>query len=92
MSVLRFAVRQCASLALGFVSVVILNASAHATFDMFSVGGDTTAASIQPTVDAFRAALGNPNNGNAAGPLAGGRREINWDGGGAVVSATSGTP
>jgi hypothetical protein len=33
-------------------------------------------------VDAFRAALGNPNNANAAGPLGSGRREINWDGGG----------
>src|SRR3989475_8730620 len=41
------------------------------------------AASIQSTVDAFRAALGNLNNGNAPGPLATGRREINWDGGGA---------
>jgi hypothetical protein len=40
------------------------------------------AQSIQSTVDAFRAALGNPNNANAAGPLAIGRREINWDGGG----------
>src|SRR5262245_47054323 len=38
-------------------------------------------ASIQSSVDDFRAALGEPNNGNAAGPLAGGRREINWDGG-----------
>jgi hypothetical protein len=92
MSAIRFTVRYCAPLALGVLSVVVLNASAYATFDSFSVGGDTTAASIQPTVDAFRAALGNPNNGNAAGPLAGGRREINWDGGGAVVSATSGTP
>src|SRR3989454_2214883 len=40
------------------------------------------ALSIQSTVDAFRGALGNPNNGNASGPLASGRREINWDGGG----------
>jgi hypothetical protein len=38
--------------------------------------------SIQGTVAAFRAALGDPNNANAPGPLAGGRREINWDGGG----------
>jgi hypothetical protein len=38
------------------------------------------AASIQSTVDAFRAALGNPNNGNTTGPLLAGRREINWDG------------
>ena len=39
-------------------------------------------ASIQSSVDAYRAALGDPNNGNAPGPLASGRREINWDGGG----------
>src|SRR6185503_2643388 len=46
------------------------------------------AASIQSTVDAFRAALGNPNNGNAPGPLVVGRREINWDGGGAATNTT----
>jgi hypothetical protein len=51
-------------------------------FSVFSVGGDDTTASIQAKVDAFRAALGDPNNGNAPGPLEGGRREINWDGGG----------
>src|SRR5262249_61047952 len=48
----------------------------------FDVGGSNLTSSIQGTVDAFRAALGNPNNGNAAGPLVSGRREINWDGGG----------
>src|SRR6059036_115806 len=48
------------------------------------------AASIQSTVDAFRGALGNPNNGNTPGPLASGRREINWDGGGA--NTTTDTP
>ena len=47
---------------------------------VFQAAGPT-ANSIQSTVDAFRAALGDPNNGNA-GPLASGRREINWDGGG----------
>ena len=46
------------------------------------------AASIQSAVDAFRAALGNPN-GNAAEPLASGRREINWDGGGGVDVTTA---
>ena len=92
MSVLRFTVRLCAPLALGVLSVIVVNATALAGFTEFSVGGDTTAASIQPTVDAFRVALGNPNNGSAAGPLAGGRREINWDGGGAAVSAAAGTP
>jgi len=55
---------------------------AFGSFITFSDGGDDTTASIQPTVDAFRTALGNPNNGNAPGPLAAGRREINWDGGG----------
>ena len=38
-----------------------------------------TASSIQSTVDAFRAELGEPNNANNPGPLASGRREINWD-------------
>src|SRR5262245_31841958 len=47
------------------------------------------AASIQGAVDAFRAALGNPNNGNAPGVLANGRREINWDGGGGVDATTT---
>jgi PEP-CTERM motif len=58
----------------------------------FSVGGDNTAASIQATVDSFRAALGNPNNGNAPGPLAVGRREINWDGGGSNATTPPVTP
>ncbi|MEL7354030.1 MAG: hypothetical protein AAF171_12435 [Cyanobacteria bacterium P01_A01_bin.116] len=39
------------------------------------------AVSITSTVEAFRAALGEPNNGNALGPVAAGRREINWDAG-----------
>src|SRR6266508_4554791 len=39
-------------------------------------------ASIQSTVDAFRAVPGfETNNGNNPGPLKNGRREINWDGG-----------
>lgn len=50
------------------------------------------ASDIQTAVDAFRTALGSPNNGNTPGPLASGRREINWDGGGAVTPSTAGTP
>ena len=61
--------------------------TSKAGFITFSVGGNTTTASIQGTVDAFRAVVGNPNNGNAAGPLNSGRREINWDGGGARPDA-----
>ena len=49
-------------------------------------GFGADAAAIQASVDAFRAALGNPNNGNAPGPLANGRREINWDGGGQATT------
>jgi len=48
-------------------------------------------ASIQNTVDQHRAALGLTNNGNNPGPLADGRREINWDGGGSTTTVT-GTP
>jgi hypothetical protein len=47
------------------------------------------AASIQSTVDAFRADLGS-NNGNNPGPLPMGRREINWDGGNPNVLDTTG--
>jgi hypothetical protein len=62
------------------------SASALATPMLFTASG-ANPADIQATVDAFRAALGNPDNMNQ-GPLATGHREINWDGGG----ATSGTP
>ena len=47
-----------------------------------------TASSIQSTVDAYRAALGNPNNNNS-GSLSSGHREINWDGGNPSVLTTT---
>ena len=56
---------------------------------LFQAAGPNS-ASIQATVDLFRAALGNPNNANAPGPLTSGRREINWDGGGATTTALAG--
>jgi hypothetical protein len=49
-------------------------------------------ASIQSTVDQYRAELGEPNNGNQPGPLAVGRREINWDGGGSADTSLGPTP
>ncbi len=55
----------------------------------FSVGGNSTTASIQSTVDTFRAALGDPNNANNPGPLDSGRREINWDGGGVAITISA---
>ena len=55
---------------------------------VFQAAG-ATAASIQSTVDAFRARLGDPNNLNNPGPLQKGRREINWDGGSPNVLDTT---
>ena len=39
-------------------------------------------------MDLFRNDVGTPNNANAPGSQAGGRREVNWDGGGAAAAAT----
>jgi hypothetical protein len=89
------AMKNSAFLRLTVLSAVALYVGTpNAAFGAFvtqSIGGDATTASIQATVDQFRLELGNPNNGNAAGPLFGGRREINWDGGGAATTP-SGTP
>ena len=59
---------------------------------VFQAAGPS-AASIQSTVDQFRAALGSVNNGNNPGQ-ASGRREINWDGGSPTNATTTltGTP
>jgi PEP-CTERM motif len=65
--------------------VLVLPVSAGAVPIVFS-GSGADATGIQSSVDDFRAALGNPNNGNAPGPLASGRREINWDGGGQATT------
>jgi hypothetical protein len=67
------------------MSLATLAAPADA-FEAYSVGGSTLGSSIQPTIDLFRAAIGGANNGDAAAPLVGGRREIDWDGGGAATS------
>ena len=58
---------------------------------VFQAAG-ASAESIQSTVDEFRAALGDPNNGNTTEPLENGRREINWDGGGSDVTTAPVTP
>jgi hypothetical protein len=68
--------------------LVVTSSTAHAVPVVTSIGGSTP-ASIQATVDAFRAALGNPNNGNNPGPLGSGRREINWDGVGLPTDGTA---
>ena len=58
---------------------------------VFQAAGPTI-ASIQNTVDQYRAALGATDNGNTAGPLADGRREINWDGAGGAATNTAPAP
>lgn len=62
--------------------------------DVFQAAGPNQGpnAVIQSAVDTFRASLGGANNGNAPGPLAGGRREINWDGGAATTASPAVTP
>jgi hypothetical protein len=80
---------------LGSLSMfVAVSESAHAQARndaapaVFQAAG-ATAASIQSTVDAFRARVGDPNNLNNPGPLQKGRREINWDGGNPNVLDTT---
>ncbi len=78
-------------LVLSSLSLILNVTTAQAGFLTFSTGGNAATSSIQSTVDSFRAALGDPNNGNSAGPLGSGRREINWDGGGATTATVSGS-
>jgi hypothetical protein len=58
---------------------------------VFQAAGPTN-ESIQGTVDEFRAALGDPDNGSNPAPQASGRREINWDGGGSTATTPPVTP
>jgi hypothetical protein len=78
-------------IASAFLMLLILPLTAFAAPIVFSDFG-ADAAAIQDGVDSFRAAVGNPNNGNTPGPLPAGRREINYDGGGASTPTVSGTP
>jgi len=54
------------------------NYQAAVNYNTFSVQGDS--ATLAPTLDAFRAALGGPLNPPNSAPADSGRREINWDG------------
>lgn len=83
--------RLAQSVIIGILIVSGLPMGANAIPIVFE-GSGPDVSSIQATVDAFRAALGDPNNGNAPGPLPSGRREINWDGGGSLATAIAGTP
>jgi hypothetical protein len=95
---MKMPIRSTVIAAFGLLSTLLpVSPSAHAQGDLvgnfvapavFQAAGPT-AASIQSTVDAYRAALGEPNNGNDPGPLENGRREINWDGGNPAVLDTT---
>jgi hypothetical protein len=97
-SVTKSNISLTAIVALGVLSTLLpLSPTAHAQGIrgrefvapvVFQAAG-ANAASIQSSVDAYRAALGNPNNGNNPGPLQNGRREINWDGGNPNVLDTT---
>jgi hypothetical protein len=75
MAFLRLTVR---SLLVALAVGVALTQAARAETLVFQAAGPT-AESIQGTVEAYRTALGELN-GNDDGPIAAGRREINWDG------------
>jgi hypothetical protein len=94
-SVTTINIRSTVIASFGLLSALLLvTNTAHAQANrvvapsVFQAAG-TTAASIQSTVDAYRAALGDPNNLNNPGPLQTGRREINWDGGNPNVLDTT---
>jgi hypothetical protein len=59
----------CRMSALGSLSLVLAASAAGASFVTFFAGGTSVTSSIQGTVDAFRAALGGPNNGNNPGTV-----------------------
>jgi len=90
MKFLAWASNRSSVLSMGLlVTMTVLPRPVAATTIIFSAAGADPAA-IQTTVDAFRNAVSNGglNNGNAVGSLPSGRREVNWDGGGAAANAT----
>ena len=97
-SAIKLTIRSTVMAALGLLSTLLVVSQTAQAQDIqsrqfvapavFQAAG-TNAASIQSTVDAYRARLGDPNNLNNPGPLQTGRREINWDGGNPNVLDTT---
>lgn len=75
---------------LALLPCALLPAALHAAPITSSASG-ATAGDIQGAVDTFRFILGS-NNANNPGPIVGGHREINWDGGGATTPSPGPTP
>lgn len=82
---------RCAQVAFGFGLFLAISAPAFAVINTTSVGGTESQNSIGPAFETFLGALGAANNGNGPGTI-GGRREINWDGGGATMASPVPTP
>jgi hypothetical protein len=79
------------TLALVIISLLVAPSLAFAVPIVRSAAG-ADAGDIQAAVNAFRADLGGVNNLNDPGPLSTGRREINWDGGGAAAPVLTNMP
>src|SRR5262245_32288515 len=78
-------------LAAGVALVAAWPGISEAAFMEFAFGGNNvqgTGNTITPTVTNFRNALGMDND-NILMSLPGGRREINWDGGGTATSPSA---
>ena len=84
-------VGSCAVVAFGALSILLVLSTRDAGAQVVFQAAGPTAASIQGAVDGFRAAVGEPNNGNGPGQVSG-RREINWDGGGSTATTEPVTP
>jgi hypothetical protein len=74
------------------LTLILLGIPIHAVATPIAIrsGFGPDAASIQGVVDLFRADVssGGVNNGNSPMSFPTGRREVNWDGGGAAANAT----
>jgi hypothetical protein len=80
--------RYCVATALVALLLAVPSGALAAPITLRS-GSGADAASIQAVVELFRGDLGGLNNGNTLGSVGSGRREINWDGGGAGAPATT---
>ena len=61
-------------------SMLLATAAIAVPADAAVIGGTgDNSLQLQNTVNFYRDQVGSPNNGNAIGPIVGGRREINWD-------------
>jgi hypothetical protein len=94
MKSVQLAIREGARIGLAsFVAIGLLSVSPAVAGPVVRKAAGANAAAIQGAVDQFRTDLGGPSNGNAVGTQPAGRREINWDGGGATApSAVFPTP